>query len=85
MADERAWQDREMIINVAEGFKKCFDDFMALVQEAGKFKFEVLDDSARVTELKKILAEDPNWTIPIIQAKCDMIRTLYDHLIALKE
>lgn len=85
MADETAWRDRDMIINIAEGFKKCFDDFTTLFQEVEKFKFEVLDNPARTTELKKILAEDPNWTVADIQTKCDEIRTIYDFLMALRK
>ena len=52
MADNRAWKDHKTVIDIAEGFQKYFDDFMALVARAGKFKLEVLGDSTRVAELK---------------------------------
>jgi len=91
MADEYAWRDRDTIISLVKGFKRCLDDFMVLVQEAGNFKRGVLDHPGRVAELKKILDiggisfEDKTWTIEDIQAKCEEIRTIYDYLTTPKE
>jgi len=84
MANEKAWEDRDAIINIDEGWKKCFYDITALFQEAEKVKFEVLDDSTRVAELKKIIDEDPRFTISALQVLHTEIKSVYDFMMALR-
>jgi len=86
MANQQAWDDKKTIININEAWKKCFYDITVLFQEAQKLKSEVLDNPARVTELKKILAthpaEDPNWEIAEIQTLYGKIKSAHDFVIA---
>jgi len=80
MADEFAWRDREMIISLFRNLQQCIDDFMKYSEKIHKFKMGVLDHPARLAELKKLIDEDPNWTLADIQAKYDEFKTIYDYL-----
>jgi len=84
MANQQAWDDKKTIINIDEGFKKCFYDITALFQEAQKLKSEVLDNPARVAELKKILVVWEIWKIPTLQALYAKIKSMHDFVMALE-
>jgi len=85
MADEYAWRDRDTIYKIAEGFQRCLDDFMMLAEKTEKFKLGVLEHPARLAELKKIIDEDPNWTIQLIRDKYNEIKTVYNFIMTLRE
>ncbi|GAH48216.1 unnamed protein product [marine sediment metagenome] len=80
MADEYAWKDREMMISLFRNLQRCIDDFKKFAKEVEKFKLGVLDHPARLAELKKLIDEDPNWTLDDIRAKYDEFKAVYDYL-----
>jgi len=80
MADEYAWEDRELMINLFRNLQKCLDDFRSFAKEAEKFKLGVLDNPTRLAEMKKLIDEDPNWTLADIQTKYNEFKTIYDYL-----
>lgn len=80
MADEFAWKDREIMISLFGNLQRCLDDFKTFAKEAEKFKLGVLDHPARLAELKKLINEDPNWTLADIQTKYNEFKTIYDYL-----
>jgi len=85
MADKYAWQDRDMIYKITEGFQRLFDEFMVLAKQTEQFKLGVLDHPIRLAELKKIIDEDPNWTVELIREKYNEIKTVYNFIMTLKD
>ena len=85
MADQYAWRDRDLMISLFKNLQRCLDDFNAFAKEIHKFKMGVLDNPARLAELKKLIDEDDNWTLDSIQAKYEEFKTIYDYLITLEE
>ena len=81
MADEFAWKDRDLMINLFRDLQQCLDDFKKFAKETKKFKLGVLDHPARLAELKKLIDEDPNWTIDSIRAKYNEFKAIYEYLI----
>lgn len=80
MADKYAWEDREMIINLFKNLQQSLESFKESAEKMQKFKLGVLDHPGRLVELKKLIDEDPNWTIADIQTKYDEFKTIYDYL-----
>lgn len=82
MADEFAWRDRDTMISLFKNLQSCVDNFIIYAKEAEKFKMGVLDHPARLAELKRLIDEDPNWTIEDIRAKYNEFKAIYDYLTA---
>ena len=80
MADERAWIDRYTMISLFQNLQGCIDNFIIYAKELNKFKNEVMDDPARLAEMKKLIDEDPKWTLADIQTKYNEFKTIYDYL-----
>jgi len=85
MADIFAWKDRDLMISLFRNLQQCIDDFIKYAERIHKFKMGVLDNSTRLAELKKLIDEDPNWTLASIQAKYDEFKIIYDYLTDLGE
>ena len=81
MADERAWTDRYTMISLFQNLQSCIDNFIIYAKETDKFKNDVLDDSARLAEMKKLIDEDPRWTLADIQTKYNKYKTIYEYLM----
>lgn len=84
MADKSAWNSWKQMNEFFKNLQKCIDDFKALAERLEVFKMGVMDNPVRLAELKKIIDEDPNWTIESIQAKYNEIKAIYDYLIDLR-
>lgn len=86
MADKFAWQDREFMIRLFKNLQRCIDDFIEYSEKAHKFKMGVLDHPGRLAELKKLIDEDPNYTLTGesgqigIQEKYNEFKAIYDYL-----
>lgn len=86
MADIYAWRDREFMIDLFKNLQQCIDDFIKLAEKAHKFKMGVLDHPERLAELKKLIDEDPSWTLTDepgqirIQDKYNEFKEIYDYL-----
>lgn len=80
MADIQAWEDRKTIIILFHNLQSSLKEFKDYAEQAGKFKLEVLDNSERLAEMKKLIDEDPNWTLQDIQNKYNEYKTIYDYL-----
>ena len=81
MATQEAWTDRYTMISLFQNLQSCIDNYIIYAKEANKFKNEVLDDLERLAEMKKLIIEDPNWTLADIQAKYNKFKTIYDYLM----
>lgn len=80
MATEEAWRDRGTMLSLFQSLKQCFDNFIIFSEEAEKFKAEVLDDPTRKAELKKLIDEDPNWSMAKITTKYNEFKAIYEYL-----
>lgn len=80
MADIKAWEDRATMISLFQNLKGCVDNFIIYGKETEKFKNEVLDDPVRLAEMKKLIDEDPRWTLQDIQNKYNEFKAIYDYL-----
>lgn len=80
MANETAWTDRYTMISLFQNLQGCIDNFIIYAKETNKFKNEVMDDPARLAEMKKLIDEDPKWTLADIQTKYQEFKTIYDYL-----
>lgn len=80
MATQTAWKDRKTMISLFQNLQGCLSNFKIFAKEAEKFKLEVLDDPERLTDMKKLIDEDPDWTLQDIQNKYNEFKTIYDYL-----
>lgn len=80
MADEQAWTDRYTMISLFQNLNGCIANFIIFAKELNKFKNEVMDDPDRLAEMKKLIDEDPKWTLADIQTKYSEFKTIYDYL-----
>jgi len=82
MADIYAWNDWRLVRTLFDKLQKCLDDFKETAWEAEKFKMGVLDNPARLAELKKIIDIDPTWEegMASIQTKYNEFKAIYDYL-----
>lgn len=83
MADKQAWADRMTMKSLFQNLKNCIDNFKIFAKEAEKFKLEVLDDPVRKAEMKKLIDEDPDWTLNKILNKYNEFKTIFDYLTQL--
>lgn len=83
MANEQAWQDRKTMIILFHNLQSSLKDFKDYAEEMEKFKIEVLNDPARKAELKKLIDEDPNWTLAKITSKYNEFKAIYEYLVSL--
>lgn len=80
MATHEDWEDRDRLIRLLKLADLRLNEFFNLAKQLAIFKAHVLDDTTRSTELKKIIDEDPDWSITKIKAKCAEIKTIHDYL-----
>lgn len=80
MATLQAWKDRDIMINLFANLGSYIENFILYVEKMEKFKLEVLDDIERLAEMKKLIDEDPKWTLADIQTKYNEFKTIYDYL-----
>lgn len=83
MAKIEAWTDRTTMISLFQDLQGCLDNHIIYAKEAEKFKLEVLDDPVRKAEMKKLIIEDPNWTLAKITSKYNKFKTIYEYLESL--
>ncbi len=81
MADRQAWEDRDRLIKLLKLADLRLGEFIRHAKQLAIFKTHVLDDSARKSELKKIIDEDPDWSITKIQGRCAKIKAIHDYLL----
>ncbi len=80
MANQQAWNDRERFIALYSSLQQSIDNFIARFTEIMEFKSEVLDNPDRKIEMKKLIDEDPDWTLIKIQNKYNEFKVIYDYL-----
>ena len=80
MANQQAWDDRQEFLRLFERLRSHLDIFKGVFKEIEKLKTDVLDDTQRKAEMKKLMAEDPHWKLPKIQAKYAEFKVIYDYL-----
>lgn len=83
MADLQAWNDRRTIISLFQGLQNSLDNYIIFAKELNKFKNDVLDDTERKTEMKKLIDEDPDWTLTKILNKYNEFKDIFDYLTQL--
>ena len=81
MANLQAWQDRKTMIILFHNLQSSLKDFKDYAKDAEKFKNDVMDDPVRLAEMKKLIDEDPLWSIQDIQTKDQEFKTRYNYLI----
>ena len=81
MANLQAWQDRKTIIILFHNLQSSLKDFKDYAKDAEKFKNDVMDDPARLAEMKKLIDEDPKWEIQDLIDKYNEYKAIYDYLI----
>ncbi len=80
MADRQAWEDRDRLLRLLKLADLRLNEFLNLAKQLAIFKTHVLDDATRKSELKKIIDEDPDWSITKIQGRFNEIKAIHDHL-----
>ena len=80
MATQEAWTDRYTMISLFQNLKGCIDNFIIYAKELNKFKNDVMDDPDSLAEMKKLIDEDPRWSIQDIQTKYQEFKTIYEYL-----
>lgn len=81
MANCTAWTDRSRLLSMFQGLQQCLDNYIIFAKELNVFKNEVLGDATRKAEMKKLIDEDPDWTLAKIQEKYNDFKAIYDYLI----
>lgn len=80
MATKETWIDRATMISLFQNLNDCLENFKIFAKEAEKFKIEVLDDPIRKADMKKLIDEDPDWTLTKILNKYNKFKAIYDYL-----
>jgi len=80
MATKEAWADRETMRSLFQNLQQSLEHYMGRFEELIQFKADVLDDSNRKTEMKKLIDEDPDWDLSKILNKYNEFKAIYDYL-----
>ena len=80
MADQQAWEDRKKFIDFFQRLQHHIEIFKKRFAEIEQFKIDVLDDPARKAEMKKLIDEDPDWTLTKIKDKYDELKSIRNFL-----
>ena len=80
MATQQAWDDRKKIVDLFQRLQHHVEIFKKRFEEIEKFKTDVLDDPARKAEMKKLIDEDPDWTLTKIKDKYDELKSIRNFL-----
>lgn len=80
MTTKKAWEDRDNFIKLFKNLHNYCKHFNENFIDLETFKNEVLDDPTRKAEMKKLIDEDPDWTLTKIQDKYNEFKSIFDFL-----
>lgn len=80
MADDRAWRDRSTLLSLNQNLNQCLANYKIFFEELKKFKEEVMDNSVRRDELKKLINEMEDWSVVKVNNKYQEHKAIYDYL-----
>jgi len=80
MASKQAWQDRAKILNVLNSLEIYLRSYATTFESLKSFKEEILDIPERFADLKRIIDEDPTWTMQTLAEKYQFYKKIYDWL-----
>lgn len=80
MANQTAWEDRDKILDILRNIELSLVSFKNRFETLIAMKIEIFDNPERASELKKIIDEDPTWTMQGLADKYQTYKAIYDLL-----
>jgi hypothetical protein len=82
MANAQSWQDRDKILAILNSMDIYLKSYKTTFESLKAMKIEVLDNPERYAELRKIILEDPIYTMQGLADKYLFYKEIYDWLKA---
>lgn len=80
MATKQAWLDRNNLLELCRKLQTYLRGYKGIFEEFESSKEEILDDVTRKVDLKRLIDEDPDWTMKDIQDKYQGFKEIYEYL-----
>lgn len=80
MANEQAWTDRRILLELHNTVKQHLNSIVRLDTQIQAVKKAILDDSLRTSEFQKLMLEDPNLTTQQVLNTIAEIKTMADYI-----
>lgn len=80
MANEQAWNDRKILLELYGAVKQELNSIVRLNTQIQSVKNAIIADPARTAEFQKLMLEDPNLTTEQVLAVIAEIKVMADYI-----